>query len=127
MVSRIHQEDTEEETNCVKNLPRRISARNTRGQETAKKNNSNNYQASRIHQEESQQELIGVKNLPRRITARTTSHQESTKKNNSKNYQASRIRWEETQQEENGVKTPAEKKPSPGEKVVSKISGILHE
>jgi len=45
----------------VKNLPRRITARITRRQESAKKNNSKKYQASKIRQEEIQQEENGVK------------------------------------------------------------------
>ena len=96
-------------TNGVKNPSRRTTARNTRCQESAKKNNSKNYQSSRIRWEESQQEIPGVKNPPRRITARTTRRQESPEKNYSKNtrhkesaeknynkkYQASRICQEE--------------------------------
>ena len=84
--------------------PRRITARTTRCQESAEKNNSKNYQASRICQEELQQELPGLKNPPRRNTARITRHQESAEKNYSKKYEASRIRQEELQQEIPGIK-----------------------
>ena len=120
MVSRIHGDEYQqeipmasriwwEEYQQIKNLPRRYTARNTRHQESAKKNYSKYYQASRIRREEIQQELPGVKNLPRRTTARNTRRQESAKKNYSKkyskNYQASRIRREELQQEiTNGIK-----------------------
>ena len=68
MVSRICQEDTEEETNGVKNLPRRTTARrNQWHQESAEKTLKKKQIASRICGEELQQEEInGVKNPTRR-------------------------------------------------------------
>ena len=105
--------------------PRRITTRTTRCQESAKKNNSKNYQASRICQEELQQELPGLKNPPRRNTARITRHQESSENNRSKNYQASRIRREEIQQENQWCQDTRREELSPEEKVVFKILGIL--
>ena len=98
MASRIRQEDTEEETNSVKNLPRRISARrNQWRQESAEKKYSKKKpMASRIRQEELQQEETnGVKNLPRRhLEARRNQwYQEYAEKNNGKKKpMASRIR-----------------------------------
>ena len=77
MASRIRQEELQqEETNSVKNPPRKITARrNQWRQESAEKNYSKNIpMASRIRQEELQQEESnGVKNPPRRNSKKKPS------------------------------------------------------
>ena len=110
MVSRICQEDTlkQEETNGVKNPPRRKTVRNQWRQESTEKTLKKKSMVSRIRQEELQQEYAnGIKNPPRRITTRRNQwRQESAEKNYSKKKpMASRICREDTK----GFKTPAEK------------------
>ena len=83
------QKELQQELPGVNNLPRRITARNIRRQESAEKNISmKKPMVSRICQEEYQQEETnGVKNPPRRNTVR-------------RNQITTRIHREETQQEE---------------------------
>ena len=92
----------EEQTNGVKNLPRRITAkRNQWHQESARKNYSKKKPiASRIRREDIEEETNGVKNPPRRhLTAKRNQwRQESAQKTPSskKKPKESRIRQDDT-------------------------------